>query len=43
VRDMDLIWVEREGKYFCGTDWTGGIGLNRLNKSPLRAQASWMG
>jgi hypothetical protein len=20
--DMDLIWVKREGKYFCKWDWT---------------------
>jgi hypothetical protein len=24
---MPLIWVRREGKYFCGQDWTGQISL----------------
>jgi hypothetical protein len=24
---MDLIWVKREAKYFCGEDWTGSISL----------------
>jgi hypothetical protein len=25
--DIDLIWVKREGEYFCEGDWTGGITL----------------
>jgi hypothetical protein len=27
VRDIDLIWVEREEKYFYNQDWTGEIAL----------------
>jgi hypothetical protein len=29
---MELIWVEREGKYFCKPDWIGGISLIQFNK-----------
>jgi hypothetical protein len=25
--DMQLIWVRREGNYFCGRGWTGQITL----------------
>ena len=32
-RDIDLIWVRREQKYFCRQDWTASISLNRFNKS----------
>jgi hypothetical protein len=38
-----VIWVGREGKYFCEQDWTAQISLNRLNnfavarKSPGRS------
>jgi hypothetical protein len=28
-----MIWVKREGNYFCEADWTGQITLNRLDKS----------
>jgi hypothetical protein len=31
-KDLDLIWGGGEAEYFCKWDWTGGIGLNRLNK-----------
>jgi hypothetical protein len=31
-KDLDLIWVGGEAENFCKWDWTGGIGLNRLNK-----------
>jgi hypothetical protein len=27
-----VIWGKREGKYFCGADWTGGIALIRFDK-----------
>src|SRR6202034_2276012 len=27
-----VIWVRREGKYFCEEDWTGSIRLKRFNK-----------
>ena len=30
---MDLIWVRREGIYFCKWEWTGQVRLIRLNKS----------
>ena len=30
---MDLIWVRREGIYFCKQEWTGQIRLIHLNKS----------
>ena len=33
ARDIDLIWVRRETKYFCKRDWTGGIRLIPFNKS----------
>jgi hypothetical protein len=29
---MDLIWVNREGKYFFKQDWTASISLIRFNK-----------
>jgi hypothetical protein len=29
---MELIWEKREGIYFCGLGWTGGIRLIRFNK-----------
>ncbi len=29
---MGVIWGRREGEYFCGEDWTGGIGLIWLKK-----------
>jgi hypothetical protein len=32
ARDIDLIWGGGEAEYFCEDDWTGGIGLNLLNK-----------
>ena len=28
AKDMWVIWVRWERKYFCDEDWTGGIGLN---------------
>jgi hypothetical protein len=31
--DMRVIWVRREGKYFCKQDWTASIRLIRFNKS----------
>jgi hypothetical protein len=31
--DIEVIWVRREGKYFCKWDWTGQITLIRFNKS----------
>jgi hypothetical protein len=30
--DVDLIWVNQEGKYFRTQSWTGGITLNSLRK-----------
>jgi hypothetical protein len=27
---MDVIWVNREGIYFCSDDWTGSISLSGL-------------
>src|ERR1700687_1291423 len=35
ARDIDLIWVRREQKYFWKWDWTGGIRLIRLNNSAV--------
>ena len=35
--DIGVIWVRREGEYFCKRDWTASIRLIRLNKS-LRAR-----
>jgi hypothetical protein len=29
---MDVIWGKREGKYFCGWDWTGRIALIGFDK-----------
>jgi len=29
--DIEVIWVKREGKYFCKSDWTTQITLIRLN------------
>jgi hypothetical protein len=29
---MDLIWVRREGKYFCSSGWTGSISLIGFDK-----------
>jgi hypothetical protein len=29
---MDLIWVKREGIYFCSNDWTGSISLIGFDK-----------
>jgi hypothetical protein len=29
---MDLIWLKREGKYFCSDDWTGSISLMGFKK-----------
>jgi hypothetical protein len=31
--NMEVIWVSREGIYFCEEDWTGSISLMRFNKS----------
>jgi len=28
-----VIWVRREGKYFCKRDWTASISLIRFNKT----------
>jgi hypothetical protein len=33
ARDIDLIWVRREWKYFCKQDWTASTRLIRFNKS----------
>jgi hypothetical protein len=33
ARQMKLIWVEEEARYFSREDWTGRIGLIRLAKS----------
>jgi hypothetical protein len=30
---MNLIWGDREEKYFFSQDWTGSISLIRFNKS----------
>jgi hypothetical protein len=32
ARVMDVIWGKREGKYFCGWDWTGRIALIGFDK-----------
>jgi hypothetical protein len=42
ARDMDLIWVKREAKYFFRWDWTGQIsliGFKKLGfwKTPIRS------
>ena len=29
---MDVIWVKREGIYFCGNGWTGSISLIKNEK-----------
>src|SRR5229473_5878377 len=34
ARDIEVIWVRREGKYFCKRGWTASIRLIRFNKSP---------
>src|SRR5882724_3792494 len=39
ARDIDLIWVQREGKYFCKQDWTAGIGLIGFNNSSRARKA----
>jgi hypothetical protein len=28
ARDIEVIWVKGEWKYFCNGGWTGGIRLN---------------
>ena len=33
ARLVEVIWVERKGKYFCKQDWTAQIRLIRFNKS----------
>jgi hypothetical protein len=33
---MDLIWANREGKYFFATNWTGSISLIGLDKFAVR-------
>jgi hypothetical protein len=38
--DMDVIWREREGKYFLVTDWTGGIALIRFDNFAVWRRAS---
>ena len=30
---LKVIWVRREGKYFCKRDWTASISLIRFNKT----------
>jgi hypothetical protein len=35
VSDIDLIWVNAKGKYFCEQDWTAQINLSRLNNFPV--------
>jgi ArsR family transcriptional regulator, arsenate/arsenite/antimonite-responsive transcriptional repressor len=35
AEDVVLIWVKREGEYFCEWDWTGQIRLICFNKSPF--------
>jgi hypothetical protein len=40
-----MIWIKREGNYFCDEDWTGQITLNRFSKSAFprnRAAAGLM-
>jgi hypothetical protein len=34
ARDVEVIWVKMERKYFCEEDWTGSISLIQFNKSP---------
>jgi len=33
ARDMQVIWVGKERKYFCEGDWTTQIALIRFNKT----------
>jgi len=41
-RDVEVIWVKRERKYFCEGDWTGSISLIQFNKSNAQDQlAPW--
>jgi hypothetical protein len=40
AKDIDLIWVNREAKYFCKQDWTDPIALIRLDK--LSAPRIWI-
>jgi hypothetical protein len=43
ARDIDLIWVSGEGKYFCEKGWTASIRLIRFNKShSARDPAGWV-
>ena len=35
---MELIWVKREGKYFCEWDWTGQIRLIRFNNLRIEGE-----
>jgi hypothetical protein len=36
---MEVIWGKREGKYFCGQDWTASISLIRLDKFAVARKA----
>jgi hypothetical protein len=35
ARDIEVIWVRRERKYFCNQGWTGQITLIRFDKSAV--------
>ena len=41
ARFMDLIWVNREGIYFCGHGWTGSISLSGLSNSHFSRNRNW--
>ncbi len=40
---MDVIWGNREGKYFWGRDWTGGIALIRFDKFAVARKSERLG
>ena len=39
--NMQVIWGNREGEYFCEGDWTGQITLIRFNKLALARKLDW--